>query len=193
MKTMKIVTKILLVVFGLLLAAAGIICLANPVGAVSTVAWVVGLVLLITGIGTAIYYFVFGSFLVFAFPILLNAIADILFGVIFLQHPDVTSRVFIVVFGMILIMVGLAALLTALIARRFVSNKSIPLTIAVIGLVAAVLGVVALASDVGGALIVAIPVGIGLVLMGAGYIAADVFLIRAEKAGKETQYFKDVD
>ena len=92
MKTMKIATKIFLAVIGVLLVAAGIVCLADPMGAVSTVAWVVGLVLLISGISTAIYYFVFGSFLVFAFPVLLSAIGHILFGVIFLQHPDGTSR-----------------------------------------------------------------------------------------------------
>ncbi len=72
MKTMKLATKIFLAVIGVLLVAAGIVCLADPIGAVSTVAWVVGLVLLISGITTAIYYFVFGSFLVFAFPVLLR-------------------------------------------------------------------------------------------------------------------------
>ncbi len=95
MKTMKLATKIFLAVIGVLLVAAGIVCLADPIGAVSTVAWVVGLVLLISGITTAIYYFVFGSFLVFAFPVLLNAILHIVFGVVFLQHPDGTSRVFL--------------------------------------------------------------------------------------------------
>ena len=74
MKSMKLATKIFLAVTGVLLAAAGILCLANPLGAVSTVAWLIGLVLLVSGIGTAIYYFMFGSFLVFAFPVLLNAI-----------------------------------------------------------------------------------------------------------------------
>ena len=46
MKTMKLATKIFLAVIGVLLAAAGIVCLADPMGAVTTVAWVVGLVLL---------------------------------------------------------------------------------------------------------------------------------------------------
>ena len=36
----------------------------------------------------------------------------ILFGVIFLQHPDGASRVFIVLYGMLLILVGLAGLIT---------------------------------------------------------------------------------
>ena len=52
MKTMKLATKIFLAVVGVLLAAAGIVCLANPLGAVSTVAWLIGLVLLVSGIGT---------------------------------------------------------------------------------------------------------------------------------------------
>ena len=54
MKSMKLATKIFLAVTGVLLAAAGILCLANPLGAVSTVAWLIGLVLLVSGIGTAI-------------------------------------------------------------------------------------------------------------------------------------------
>lgn len=193
MKTMKTVTKIFLAVLGVLLGAAGIVCLADPLGAVSTVAWLVGVILLVTGISTAVYYFLFGSFLVFAFPVLLKAIADILFGVIFLQHPDGTSRVFIVLYGMLLILVGLAAVLVALIARKFVENKAVFGGVLALGLVGVVLGIVTLASDAAGAFIVAIPVGIGLLLMGVGYIALDVLLIRTDKAGETPKYFKDVD
>lgn len=193
MKTMKIVTKIFLAILGVLLFAAGVICLADPLGAVSTVAWLIGLILLVTGISTAIYYFVFGSFLIFAFPVLLKAITDILFGVVFLQHPDGTSRVFVVLYGMLLILVGLAAILVAFIARRFVENKAAFGGVLVFGIVAIALGIVAFVSDAAGAFLVAIPVGIGLLLMGAGYIALDVFLIRAEKAGETPKYFKDVD
>lgn len=193
MKSMKLATKIFLAVTGVLLAAAGILCLANPLGAVSTVAWLIGLVLLVSGIGTAIYYFMFGSFLVFAFPVLLNAIGHILFGVIFLQHPDGTSRVFIVLYGMLLILVGLAAAAVAFVARNFVQSKAVFTGILVVGLVAIVLGIVALTSDAAGAFLVAIPVGLALVLMGVGYIALDVAFIRMDKAGETPKYFKDVD
>ena len=178
MKTMKIATKIFLAVIGVLLVAAGIVCLADPMGAVSTVAWVVGLVLLISGISTAIYYFVFGSFLVFAFPVLLSAIGHILFGVIFLQHPDGTSRVFIVLYGMLLILVGLAAAAVAFAVRHFVENKAVFTGILIAGLAAVVLGIVTLASDTAGAVLIAIPVGLGLLLMGIGYIALDARLDR---------------
>ncbi|MEE3374326.1 MAG: DUF308 domain-containing protein [Acutalibacteraceae bacterium] len=193
MKSMKLATKIFLAVTGVLLAAAGILCLANPLGAVSTIAWLIGLVLLVSGIGTAIYYFMFGSFLVFAFPLLLNAIGHILFGVIFLQHPDGTSRVLIVLYGMLLILVGLAAAAVAFVARNFVQNKAVFTGILVVGLVAIVLGIVALTSDAAGAFLVAIPVGLALVLMGVGYIALDVAFIRMDKAGETPKYFKDVD
>lgn len=193
MKTMKIVTKIFLAVLGILLAAAGVVCLADPLGAVSTVAWLVGLILLVSGISTAIYYFVFGSFLVFAFPVLIKAITDILFGVIFLQHPDGTSRVFVILYGLLLILVGLVAALVAFIARRFVENKAAFGGLLVLGAVSIVLGIVALASDAAGAFLVAIPVGLGLLLMGIGYIVLDVMLFRAEKAGETPSYFKDVD
>ena len=192
MKSMKLATKIFLAVTGVLLAAAGILCLANPLGAVSTIAWLIGLVLLVSGIGTAIYYFMFGSFLVFAFPLLLNAIGHILFGVI-LQHPDGTSRVLIVLYGMLLILVGLAAAAVAFVARNFVQNKAVFTGILVVGLVAIVLGIVALTSDAAGAFLVAIPVGLALVLMGVGYIALDVAFIRMDKAGETPKYFKDVD
>lgn len=193
MKTMKTVTKILLAVFGVLLAAAGIICLVNPTGAVSTAAWLVGLVLLITGIGTAIYYFTFGRFLVFAFPVLINAISDILFGIIFLQHPDGTSRVFVVLYGIMLILVGLAAMPIALIGRKFVENKAVFTGVLIFGIAAVVLGIVAMASDTAGAVLIAIPVGLGLLAIGAGYFAIDAAIIRAEKAGETPKYFKDID
>lgn len=193
MKTMKTVTKIFLAVFGILLGAAGVVCLADPLGAVSTVAWLVGVILLVTGISTAVYYFMFGSFLIFAFPVLLKAIADILFGVVFLQHPDGTSRVFIVLYGMLLILVGLSAILVAFIARKFVENKAAFGGVLAVGLVGVVLGIVALASDAAGAFLVAIPVGIGLLLIGVGYLALDVLLIKTDKAGETPKYFKDVD
>lgn len=193
MKSMKTATKIFLAITGVLLAAVGIVCLANPMGAVTTAAWLVGIVLLVTGIGTAIYYFMFGSFLVFAFPVLINAIMHILFGVIFLQHPDGTSRVFIVLYGMLLILVGLTAAAVAFVARNFVENKAVFTGILVVGLVAFVLGIVTLTSDTAGAFLVAIPVGLGLLLMGIGYIALDVRLIKGDKAGETPKYFKDVD
>ncbi len=172
MKTMKLATKIFLAVIGVLLAAAGIVCLADPMGAVTTVAWVVGLVLLISGITTAIYYFVFGSFLVFAFP---------------------TSRVFIVLYGMLLILVGLSAAAVAFAVRHFVENKAVFTGVLIVGLIAVVLGIVTLTSDTAGAVLIAIPVGLALLLMGIGYIALDARLIRSDKAGETPKYFKDVD
>ena len=193
MKTMKLATKIFLAVIGVLLVAAGIVCLADPIGAVSTVAWVVGLVLLISGITTAIYYFVFGSFLVFAFPVLLNAILHIVFGVVFLQHPDGTSRVFIVLYGMLLILVGLSAAAVAFAVRHFVENKAVFTGVLIVGLIAVGLGIVTLTSDTAGAVLIAIPVGLALLLMGIGYIALDARLIRSDKAGETPKYFKDVD
>ena len=36
-------------------------------------------------------------------------------------------------------------------------------------------------------------VGLGLLLMGIGYIALDARLIRGDKAGETPKYFKDVD
>lgn len=193
MKTMKTVTKIFLGVIGVLLAVVGILCLASPLSAVSSAAWLVGLVLLISGIGTTIYYFLFGSFLVFAFPVLLNAIGEILLGVIFLQHPDGTSRVLTVLFGMLLLLGGLTMIAVGVVIRRFVENKGIPVGVIVGGLIIAALGIVALVSDTAGAMIIAIPVGLILLAMGAGHIALDVGLIRLDRAGKTPNYFKDVD
>ncbi len=190
---MKTVGKILLAAIGVLLAAAGIVCIVNPSGALSTVAWAIGVALLVSGIMTAIFYFVSGSFLVFAFPVLINAVADILIGLLFLNHPDGTSRLFTIAYGMLLIGVGLTVAIIGLVARRFVLNKAVPVCAAVLGLAAIVLGIVALSSGEAGAFLIAIPIGILLVLMGAGYIALDVMLIRHEKAQTPSPYFKDVD
>ena len=190
---MKTVGKILLAVIGVILAAAGIVCIANPMGAMSTVAWVIGVALLASGIMTAVFYFVSGSFLVFAFPVLINAVADILFGLLFLNHPDGTSRAFTIAYGLILIGVGLTSILIGIIARRFVMNQSVPIGAMILGLAIIVLGVVALASGEAGAFLVAIPIGLLLLLLGAGYIALDVMLIRHEKAQTPSPYFKDVD
>lgn len=193
MKTMKTVTKILLGVLGVLLAVVGILCLVSPTQAVSSAAWLVGLVLLISGIGTAIYYFVFGSFLLFAFPVLLNAIGDILFGVIFLQHPDGTSRVLTILFGLLLIGVGISAAFVAVLTRRFVENRAFFAGLLLFGVAAAALGIIALVSDTAGAILVAIPVGLILLGLGIGYIALDVHLIRSDKVGETPKYFKDVE
>ena len=94
---------------------------------------------------------------------------------------------------MLLILVGLAAAAVAFVARNFVQNKAVFTGILVVGLVAIVLGIVALTSDAAGAFLVAIPVGLALVLMGVGYIALDVAFIRMDKAGETPKYFKDVD
>lgn len=192
-KKMKTATKIFLAVIGALLIAAGVLCLVNPFGAISSVAVAVGVVLIVSGVATAIYYFAFGSFLVLAFPVLLNAIADILFGAIFLQHPDGTSRVFIVLYGLLLMAVGIMIAVIGLIARRFVENKGIVTGAIVCGIIAFVLGIVALSSENAGAALLAIPVGVGLLALGAGYIALDVRLIKADKSGEKVTYFKDVD
>ena len=112
---------------------------------------------------------------------------------IFLQHPDGTSRVFIVLYGMLLILVGLTAAAVAFAVRHFVENKAVFTGILIAGLAAVVLGIVTLASDTAGAVLIAIPVGLGLLLMGIGYIALDARLIRGDKAGETPKYFKDVD
>ena len=72
-------------------------------------------------------------------------------------------------------------------------NKAVFTGVLIVGLIAVVLGIVTLTSDTAGAVLIAIPVGLALLLMGIGYIALDARLIRSDKAGETPKYFKDVD
>lgn len=192
-KSLGTAGKIVLAIIGVALIAAGIICLVSPLSAGSAVFKVIGIVLIATGATTAVFFFLSGSFLIFSWMLLVNAAVDIFSGILFCSYSETAAAVFAVIFGLLLVAVGLFLIPVTFIVKK-VSDRSGG-KIWIVTLIAAaaflVIGIVScMKPSTFGISVVAIPIGLALIIIGALYLFIDYSLI---KKGSESKYFKDVD
>lgn len=184
--------KIGLGIIGLLLAACGILCFVNPQGTVDTVFKIIGVVLIVIGVGSAVYFFAYGKYMVFSGSILGNGVLDILLGAVFLNYSGQATTVITVLYGILLIATGFLALLATGVVRKLSESKAW-IGVLVFAAVAIILGVVALTKQEVGTTLLTIPVGLGLIAIGAGYLFVDVQLIRAGSNRSELgKFYRDV-
>ena len=200
----KLLAQIGLFLIGALLAFSGILCFINPTGSLDTITNVIGWVLIVTGAATLIFVFTIGQILLFLGGVVGSAIMDILFGFLFLRFDGTMSRVFVILYAVILLGLGGLSLLLSLVTRIFRKEGG---KLWLVALCAAVLfialGIVAISNPLAGDTIFMIPVGLILLAVGAAYIGigiavgkTDKFLKNAEEAasvpGGNKPYFKDV-
>lgn len=193
MKKAIISAKIFLGIIGALLVIAGLICIFNPMAAISSIAWLVGLVLLVAGAATVILYFAAGSLVPFSWIAMLEGVVEMLVAVLFLKHPDTVSTFAVVLFALALMGTGILIAFVSFLIKSVGKGSKLWLAILILGAVSVVLGIICLKNTALGGAILAIPVGIMLTLVGALHIFIDVKLIKAGKTGEDEKYFTDVD
>lgn len=171
--------KIFMGITGLALIALGVVCISKPLATVISLAWVLGIVTLISGIATFFNWINLKRYLHQSGTILLSAVLQIILGIVFLNNSLAVTAILPIVFAIFLVIEG------ACLAIRSFDYKAVGFKAwwvnLLLGILAAVLGCLSLTiPGVGGASLSAV-VGIGFILVGLVYLFAIYAVNRFEK------------
>lgn len=167
---MKTSTKIWLALAGVLLIVLGVLCLCNTDATLFTTAWVLGLVVLLSGISRLVFAIDTQGFLPNSGSRVLSGVLEIVIGIIFLCNVPFLTAALPVIFVIWILIEGI------IIAVQSFDYKQVGFSwwwvILLLGVAGIVLGVVGLRSFSNSATIFTIFVGIALILMGCAYLLA---------------------
>ena len=105
--TMLTSRKIYMGITGAALVALGIICIAKPIATVISLAWVLGLVTLASGISTFLNWINLRRDFPQSGSIFLSSMMQIILGVIFLRHDLALASILPLTFAFFLIIEGI--------------------------------------------------------------------------------------
>lgn len=171
--------KILMGITGAALVALGVICVTKPIATLVSLAWIIGIVTLVSGISTLVNWANMRKYVTQSGSIFLSAILQILIGIIFLRHDLILAVILPFMFAFYLIFEGINLSVRSFDYKK-VGFKAWWLNLA-LGLASAVLGFISLSTPaVAGASLSAF-VGVGFITVGVVYFVALFAVNRFEK------------
>ena len=180
---MKTSTKIWLAIAGILLIALGIVCLKNPVATLLSVAWLIGIVTLITGISKLVFTFRTQAFLPNSGTRMLSAILLIVLGFILLGHKFFVSSSLPIIFAVWVVIEGIT------IAVQSFDYKKAGFggwwVLLLLGIGAAVLGCIGLRNPLSAAKTLSTLISVGIIVLGVSYLLALAGIKKFERIVKE--------
>ena len=176
-------TKILIAVSGILFILLGIFCIARPGAALFSMAWLLGLITLISGIAELIMVLNAQRFIPNSGTRVLSAIFQIVVGCLFLGHKWLVTISLPVIFAIFVLVEGIV------IAVKSVDYKQVDFKywwcLLILGVAGAVLGFLGLRNpDVAGKTL-SILVGIGVIAEGVSFLVTLGGINRFEKRVKD--------
>lgn len=157
--------KIPWLISGILLTFAGIITIFNPYGTLDAIAFILGMVMFLTGILGAVIYYTTHDKILGARWVLTEAILNILIAVFLFCNPFITAKVMPYILGMWIIFTGISRLVTSIELRKE-SFKGWG-WLGLLGLASVVLGMIFVFLPNIGAFLIGLFIGIFFFLQGA--------------------------
>ena len=180
---MKTGTKIWLAIAGILLIALGVVCLKNPVATLLSVAWLIGIVTLVTGISKLVFTFRTQGFLPNSGTRMLSAILLIVLGFIILGHKLFVSSSLPIIFAVWVVIEGIT------IAVQSFDYKKAGFAgwwgLLLLGIAAAVLGCFGLRNPLSTAKMLSTLISVGIIVLGVSYLLALAGIKKFERIVKE--------
>lgn len=171
--------KISMAVTGAALVALGIICITHPIAALVSIAWIIGLIILVSGISTFISWLSLHNYVYSSSSIFLSALLQIIAGIIFLRHDLAFASFLSLIFAFYLIFEGISLAVKSLDYRK-VGFKGWWINL-VLGITVAILGFMSLGCPGIPEATLSIFVGIGFITAGAVYFIAIFAVGKFEK------------
>ena len=164
---------------GASLVALGVICICCPMGTVLSLAWLIGIITLVCGFATLLNWGSLRNFFPGSGSILLSAILQIVFGIIFLRNDLAMAGILPLVFAFLILFEGINISVRSF-DYRMVGFRGWWVNL-LLGVTAAVLGVLCLCIPGLGGPALSICIGLGLILAGMVYFIALTAVNRFEK------------
>lgn len=177
---MKARSKVYLIISGILMILTGIIALASPSATLVSLAWIIGINTLVSGIMTLCLYFEEAHGEIGAGSILFDSIANILLGLMFLCNSLLVASVLPFIFAMWALFIGVQMIVHCTDWKK-VGIRQWWLEL-ILGIILAALGILCCMKPVVGAVTISVFVGIGFIAHGI----MDFYLLHEmNKVGKK--------
>ena len=176
-------TKIWLVIAGVLLVALGVLCLCQPTETLFATAWMIGCFTLISGISKMVFTFRTQKFLPNSGSRMLSALLLIILGIIFLANNLFVTISLPIIFAMWVLIEGVIVVVNSFDYKKY--GFQYWWVILLLGLAGAFLGVLGLRNPDVTAVTLSTFIGIGIILIGVGYIVAVWGVNKFEKQVKQ--------
>ena len=182
---MKKSTKIMLVITGILLIVLGIVCICNPAETLFSMAWLIGLLTLLSGISKLVFGLRTQNFLPNSGTRILTGVIDVMFGIFFLFNNVFVAISLPLIFAVWLIVEGII-----LVVQSFDYKKADYQGwwgLLLMGIAVVVLGFFAMKNlDVTGKTI-SILFGCAVTLLGVAYLVAFFGINKFQKKVKQAK------
>jgi len=166
--------KIITVIVGIILAAAGIYCFVTPIATFASVGWIIGIVLLIAGINLIINYFTMRrSDNVYAWDLLLGIIT-ILFSLFILygQFARLALDSFIIIlFGVWILVSGISRIVSGMKMKKNRVKNSSWLSAVILGVLSVLAGIYGFVNPMVFALTIGWIIGFVIILNGINLLS----------------------
>ena len=180
---MKTSTKIWLAIAGILLIALGIVCLKNPVATLLSLAWVIGIATVVSGISKLVFAIKSRGVLPNTGIRILSAILIIILGFFILGHKFFVSSALPIIFAIWVIIEGIT------IAVQSFDYKKVGFSgwwvLLIMGVAAAVLGFIGLRNPLSTAKMLSVLISIGIIVLGVSYLLSLIGIKKFERKAKE--------
>ena len=166
---MKTSSKVCMVLSAVLMIITGIVALFNPGATLVSLAWLIGVLTLVSGIATLAFYFSEAKGRLGAGTVLFLGISDVILGIIFLNHSFMMAQILVFFVGLWLTIFGVERFLRSFDLKKIgYGNWWISL---LLGIALTVLGVLNMMTPMAGDVLVSLVVGLGFILHGAAIFA----------------------
>jgi len=171
--------KIFMGITGVALIFLGFTCIMQPIATLATFAWILGLIVLISGISTLLNWFSMKRYFLQSGSILFSAIIQIIIGIIFLNHGEGLMTLMSYIFSFYLLIEGINLAFRSFDYKK-VGYKGWMVNF-ILGIVTAILGLLSLKTPIAGGAAIGALIGIGFISAGVVYISA---LVAVNRFGK---------
>ena len=167
---MKKSTKIWLAVAGVALIVLGVVCLCKPMETLFASAWLLGCIILISGLFTLIFTFRTQMFLPNSGTRMLSSLLQIFLGIFFLASTPAVAVSLPFVFAFWVMVEGVTLFIESFDFKKFGFGNW--WCICILGIVAAALGILGFVYPKVAGETLSVLIGIGILLSGVAYLVA---------------------
>ena len=168
---------------GALLIILGILFLCNPISSILSIAWLLGLITLLSGISELVFVLNAQHLIPNSGTRVLSSVFQIIIGCFLLAHTGIVAATLPIIFSIWLLIEGVIAVIKAFDYKQ-VGYKAW-WAIILLGIVVAVIGIIGLANPVKIAGILGIFLGIGIIADGISFLVMLGGINRFENKIKE--------
>lgn len=177
--------KVHFILSGLLMVATGIIMICNPVEALVSIAWLYGVLTLVSGISALVYYISGGRYTLGGTGALFRGITDCILGLLLLLNRYLIADIMPILFALWLTVFGVERIVRSIELKKL--NYRPWWAILAVGALSTAVGFAALLSPVMSANLLTVLLGIGFIAQGLGYF---LFIIDVKKLHRKVDLSK---